>query len=317
MNIPKGALRRFTYVVALSILLLASVSVALTVAGCARQPAPRTEVPIPTPTPAPTPTPEPSAGAPAASETPTPPPLPAPTAMVPVRVYFIRGEKIAVGPARTVAAAAPAKGAVEQLLLGPTKADKALGLGTTIPSGTKLNGVAIRGGTATVDMSRRFESGGGSLSMLLRVTEVVCTLTQFPSIKRVAFKLDGRLVKSIGGEGIMVSPPVTRANFEDQLPAILVESPLPGATVRRTFRVAGSANVFEAQFRVSVIDARGKVIEDEDVRATSGTGTRGTFSASVSYPAGHGGAGKIRFYEPSAKDGTPINVVTIPVRLSP
>jgi len=234
-----------------------------------------------------------------------------------VRVYFILGEKIAVGTARTAPAASPARGAIEQLLLGPGQADKALGLGTTIPSGTKLNSVVIRGGTATVDLSKRFESGGGSLSMLLRVTQVVCTLTQFPSIKRIAFRLDGRVVESIGGEGIMVSPPVTRADFEGQLPAILVESPLANVTVRRTFRVAGSANVFEAQFRVSVLDSKGKVIEDEDVRATSGTGTRGTFNASISYPAGHGGAGKIRFYEPSAKDGTPVNVVTIPVELSP
>lgn len=266
----------------------------------------------------------PKPGSTAVSQTTPPPtteptttsPAPAPDAArtVPVGVYFTRGEKVAVAR-RTVAAPALAANAMKALLAGPTAAEKAEGLDTQIPAGTKLLGIVVRNGTATVDLSKRFESGGGTLSMTMRIAQVVGTLTRFPNIKRVAFKLDGVAVESIGGEGLIVSPSVDRADYEDAFPAIVPEVPLPGTQVPRPLVVAGTANVFEAQFRVSVLDAAGKVIADRAVTASAGTGTRGTFRAAVPYPANHAGKGIVRFYERSAKDGTPINVIDVPVTL--
>ena len=233
---------------------------------------------------------------------------------VQTRAYFVRGEMITVA-GRTANSAAVASEAMKALLAGPTPAEKSAGIGTQIPAGTKLLGVVVSGGTATVNLSKRFESGGGSLSMTLRVAQVVSTLTQFPSVQSVAFKLDGVLTDSIGGEGLIVSPPVSRADYESVMPAILVEAPIPGQAVGRPMGVFGTANVFEAQFRVQVRDRTGKVIADTPVTASSGTGTRGTFRARISYPGGHAGPGTIRFFEPSAKDGTPTNVVNVPVTL--
>lgn len=270
-------------------------------------------------------TPSPTPGSPTASQTTLPPVAsepsitPVPTnpvvpSTVAVGVYFTRGEKVAVAR-RTVPGPALASGAMKALLAGPTAAEKADGLETQIPTGTKLLGIAVSNGTATVDLTRSFESGGGTLSMTMRIAQVVGTLTRFPTIKRVAFKLDGVAVESIGGEGLIVSPPVDRGDYEDAFPAILPEEPLPGTRVARPLVVAGTANTFEAEFRVSVRNAAGKVIADQGVMATSGSGTRGTFRATVPYPAGHAGKGTIRFYEPSAKDGTPINVIDVPVTL--
>ena len=54
--------------------------------------------------------------------------------------------------------------------------------------------------------------------MRLRVAQVVYTLTQFPTIQRVAFALDGTPVEAIGGEGVVVWPPVGRAAFQDLAP---------------------------------------------------------------------------------------------------
>ena len=117
---------------------------------------------------------------------------------------------------RTVSATpAVARAALSELLAGPAAAEAAAGLTTAIPAGTTLRSVAIAGGTATVDLSRDFESGGGSSSMLTRVAQVVYTVTQFPAVQRVAFRLDGKPVSAIGGEGVVVDPPVTRADFSD------------------------------------------------------------------------------------------------------
>lgn len=265
-------------------------------------------------------------GRPAKTQTPAQPERPAaeqpaPPAEVPrltLKVYLTRGEKIGVA-GREVDAAKTIEGqalaAMQALVKGPTTAEKEWGLGTTIPDGTTVNGVSIKNGTATVDMSSQFQSGGGSLSMLLRVTQVVCTLTQFREVRNVAFALDGKKVEAIGGEGVIVDPPVDRADFEGQLPPVLVENPLPGETVPSPMKVEGSSNVFEAVHQLQLTDPEGKVIYDKPVKASSGTGTRGTWGAVINYSVTRDGLGEVIVFEFSPKDGKRIDIVEIPVNL--
>lgn len=234
---------------------------------------------------------------------------------VPVRVYFVRNESVAVSMRNIPQTSAVAKAALEQLLLGPTADDGALSISSAIPAGTKLRGVTVKDSLATVDLSPEFESGGGSLSIQLRAAQVVYTLTQFPTVKTVAFEIDGEPLDALGGEGLELSPPVGRTDFENVTPAILVESPTPHANLTSPLRLTGTANVFEALFVVTVTEPGGEVVTEQAVQATSGTGTRGTFDALVEFDVGSAGPGTITVYEPSAKDGSPTNVVTIPVIL--
>lgn len=235
-----------------------------------------------------------------------------------VNVYFVRGERVGVG-GREVAeddTEELAKAAMEALVAGPTPEEREFGLGTAIPEGTVVHGVKIDAGTATVDLSDQFQSGGGSLSMLLRVTQVVCTLTQFEDVDEVAFELDGKKTAAIGGEGIIVDPPVNRVDFEGQLPAILVERPYPGQEVTSPLTVTGSSNTFEATHQLNVTDPDGLIVADETVNASSGTGTRGSWSTAVEFgPPKFDGLGAVIVFEISAKDGTQTNVVEVPVRM--
>ena len=255
------------------------------------------------------------------ASSPTTPSEPAATATTPgtddeslaLRVYFVRGEDVGVATREVEPTQAVAAAAMRELLAGPDAADRAGELGTEIPSGTELRSVSIAEGTATVDLSREFESGGGSTSMTLRVAQVVHTLTQFPSVRRVGFRIEGEPVDAIGGEGVVVSPPVDRADFEDQSPAILVESVGPGDAVSSPLRVTGTANTFEATLNLRVVDESGEVLYDDFATATSGTGTRGTFDETIEFD-GEGPATLVA-YERSAEDGTEINVVVIPVEL--
>ena len=50
--------------------------------------------------------------------------------------------------------------------------------------------------------------------------------------------------------------------------------------------------------------------------ATCGTGCRGDYSASVRYEVDHDQPGTVMVFEASALDGSPQNVVSIPVVLS-
>ena len=177
------------------------------------------------------------------------------------------------------------------LLAGPQGLAAQTGMTTQIPAGTRLLGVSIAGGTATVDLSGSFQSGGGSLSMQLRVAQVVYTLTQFPTVQRVEFKLDGTAVQAIGGEGLMVTD-VTRSTFESVTPTILVEVaaagrdgdvPDPGGGNGR--HVRGHGELHPGRF------GGRRRSKDGFTTATSGSGTRGTFSVAIPYPSGSARAG--------------------------
>lgn len=238
-----------------------------------------------------------------------------PAELVEVRAYFLRDGL--VGPvAREATDEAVAAAAMEGLLEGPTADEEQLGFATTIPGGTELLDVTIADGVATVNLSEEFGSGGGSASMMGRVAQVVYTLTQFPTVDAVSFELEGTPVTALGGEGLLLEEPQTRADWEDLTPAILVESPLPFAEVTSPLQITGTANTFEAMFRINVTDGEGLIVYDEPAMATSGTGTRGTFDVTVSFEVPRPGVGSVILFEDSAQDGSPIHVVEVPVRVS-
>jgi hypothetical protein len=233
-----------------------------------------------------------------------------------VAVYLVRGEHVIPVQRFVPHTVAVAQAAVSSLLRGPTASERKSGYSSQIPAWTELRGISVSRGVATVDLSRRFEFGGGSLSMQLRVAQVVYTLTRFPTVSRVAFRLDGRPVESIGGEGILVSPPVGRAGFEAQTPPILVEQPLPGDSVGTPILVRGTANVFEARLVVDLVTTNGVLLARSNVMATAGTGTRGRFTVRIALAAP-----VARFvivaYARSPKNGARIDVVRIPVMITP
>ena len=190
-------------------------------------------------------------------------------------------------------------------------------LSTGIPSGTKLLGITIKNGVATVDFSSEFESGGGSASAAYRLGQVTYTLTQFPTVRAVLFQVEGRTVTTFGSEGIVLDGPQTRKDFEDLLPSIFVDRPAFGAAANNPARVTGNANVFEATFRVALLDGSGKVLVDQQAMATCGSGCRGTFDVTLQYDVPKAEYGTLRVYFGSAKDGSPQDIRDYPVWLTP
>ena len=231
-----------------------------------------------------------------------------------VRAYFMNGEKVT-----PVSGKATGKGvaaaAMELLLAGPNSKQAEQGLSSSIPVGTKLRGVAIEDGVATVDLSPEFASGGGTLSMTSRVAQVVFTLTQFPTVTQVLFEIEGEPLDVLGGEGIILEHSRTRPDQELFAPQVLVESPTWGEAVplASALRVTGTANTFEAEFQLEIANATGKILRTERVMATSGSGTRGTFDATISLSGlAPGDAFLVASYL-SAKDGSRVVVVEVPI----
>jgi len=295
----------------------------------------------PTGTPAPSPTltpatPSPTVAPPTPSPTPMPSPSPTPTTMI-VRAYFLlrdgSGGEVVNEPAlvpvlRTVPrSTASATAAMTALLAGPSPKERAARpeIRTFIPAGSKLLGVEISGGLATVDLSAEFASLSrddawdlGVFSLRARLAQVVYTMTQFTTVDRVNFKLEGQPVKVFRSEEIRLDTPVTRASYRDHyLPLIFVDRPAWGAALPNPCRVTGLANVFEAQFRIALLDRNDKVLVDRPVLATAGTGTWGAFDVTLAYDVSTAQWGTLRVWDVSEFSGRPVAVREYPVYLRP
>ena len=207
--------------------------------------------------------------------------------------------------------------ALEALLAGPTNDETAAGVASAVPAGSRLLGLAIADGVATVDLSTEFDSGGGSTSIFVRLGQVIYTLTQFPTVQAVRFQIDGRLVTVFSSEGLIIDSPLGRSDNDDVLPAIFVDRPAFGATLGNPARISGSANVFEAAFLITILDGNGARLAEVPAMATCGTGCRGTFDVTIAYSVTEAGWGTLRAWDASARDGSPENVRDYPVWLTP
>ena len=208
--------------------------------------------------------------------------------------------------------------ALEALLEGPDSFEEDYGLRTAVPDGTQLLDLKIADGIARVDLTSEFESGGGSASMQMRLAQVVYTITQFPTVKGVVFLLDGEQIDVLGGEGIIIDHPLTRRDYADLLPTILVTSPALGQEVGSPVLITGSANIFEANVSVKILDENDEVIAETFTTATCGTGCRGTYRVSVPYEVDTAQDGTIVVHDDDAAGvGRPPHEVRIPVRLVP
>jgi hypothetical protein len=132
------------------------------------------------------------------------------------------------------------------------------------------------------------------------LAELVFTLTQFPTVERVRVN---------GGE------PLTRDDFPDVTPAILVDQPAAGATVTSPLRVRGSASVFEATVQLRLETAGGEVLFADFTTATEGAPGRGTFAVDIPFTAS--GPVTLTVFELSAADGSEQNLFVVPLALSP
>ncbi|MFN2526519.1 MAG: Gmad2 immunoglobulin-like domain-containing protein [Actinomycetota bacterium] len=240
-----------------------------------------------------------------------------PSQSVSYEVWFHQGEQLF--PTYRTEATGPAVGraAIESLFAGPTGNEARAEVQTQVPSGTRLLGLDIDDGLATVDVTREFESGGGSLSVRMRVAQLVYTLAQFPSVDGVVLQIEGEQKASISGEGIPTDRPLRPKDFEDLFPAITVAGPRIGESVGNPVLIQGTANVFEATVSIRIRDAAGAIIAETFTTATCGTGCRGDYEARVRYQVSETQEGVIEVFESSAEDGSVTKLVRIPVTLSP
>ena len=95
--------------------------------------------------------------------------------------------------------------ALDELLAGPKPAE---GLISPIPPGTRVLGLQVKDGLATVDFSEEIHNnfnGGAAMESLL-LDSIVYTLTEFDTIDQVQILVEGKVIESIGGHVLSNRP---------------------------------------------------------------------------------------------------------------
>jgi hypothetical protein len=203
--------------------------------------------------------------------------------------------------------------AMRLLFAGPNAAERAAGVRTAIPAGTRLRGISLAGGTATIDVSSAFAAAAPRTQIRTRLAELVYTATQFATVQRVRLEVAGAAVASIAGAP--VPQPALRRDFLRRLPAILVNRPVIGVHVPATVTVAGTADVFEGALTVRVINERGRLLARRHITASCGTGCRGRYSVAIPYTVIRRQPGTIVILDSGGRVAHP-HIVRVPVRLS-
>jgi len=166
------------------------------------------------------------------------------------------------------------------------------------------------------DMNEAFRAGANSVGFLADVTmlnQLIYTITD-NTIQKVLFTVDGEPVDAFGTDGIDLSEPLDRDSFIDIDQVNLIFLTLPVLLGDDGYRVEGRSNVYEAAMTIRVVDTdTGETVHEEPVMATSGSGTWGTFAVDIDADLIEPGVSEIRVFWYSAEDGTPANVVTVPI----
>ena len=262
------------------------------------------------------------------SQPPTAPAASQPAAAATYRVYFglgsTSGNPILAPverPATTAQdVAAAARAAADALVAGPDPPELAASpaMFTAVPAGSQVKGVQIdAGGTATIDLSSEFDETDELPSLRTALAQVVFTLTQFPEVTGVQVTIAGAVLSQTDADGQDLGHPATRADYEDQMGPLFVDSPAWGATLHSPIQLSGLADVFEATFRFRLLDADGRSLADGQLHASCGTGCLGTFGVAVPFNVQASTAARLQVFDLSEADGSMADVVDYPVTLLP
>ncbi|MEI7474513.1 MAG: GerMN domain-containing protein [bacterium] len=100
--------------------------------------------------------------------------------------------------------------AISSLLQGPTAEEQKQGYYTEIPEGTKLIEIKYLANETDINLSKEFNSEGGSESLEFGLNQIINTTLDERSKKPVYLEVEEQKVKYIGGEGLEVPQPLEK-----------------------------------------------------------------------------------------------------------
>ncbi|WP_296320023.1 GerMN domain-containing protein [Treponema sp. UBA3813] len=114
---------------------------------------------------------------------------------------------------RSVAKDSPLAEALKELLKGPSATEAKTGCQSYIPEGSKLLGISIKDGIATLNFNEEFQFNNyGPVGSNVQLMQVVYTATSFSTVKKVQFLIEGKKLDYLS-EGVWVGSPRGRNDY--------------------------------------------------------------------------------------------------------
>lgn len=141
--------------------------------------------------------------------------------------------------------------------------------------------------------------------------------------RRLTFGLLGLLAACHGGGAPPVSSdgpsaegtPTTHEPVSSESGALTIDTPPPAVVLAAgPFEVAGTASVWEGRLGVRLL-LQGATLDEQHVSAEASAPARGRWTATLTVPAQARGPAVVEAWTASARDGSPENVVRLPVVL--
>ncbi len=106
------------------------------------------------------------------------------------------------------------KYAVTSLVRGPKSEEKQRGVYTEVPAGAEVINISEQPDKVIVNLNSAFVMGGGTESLYKRLYQLIKTV-QLNSTIPVYLYIDGQRADVVGGEGIMLSQPLTNSSLDN------------------------------------------------------------------------------------------------------
>lgn len=106
------------------------------------------------------------------------------------------------------------KFAVTSLILGPKPEEKQKGVYTEVPSNAEVINITEQSNKVIVNLNSAFVNGGGTDSLYKRLYQLIKTV-HLNSKLPVYLYIDGQQADVVGGEGIMLSQPLSNSSLDN------------------------------------------------------------------------------------------------------
>ncbi len=104
--------------------------------------------------------------------------------------------------------------AVNALIKGPKKEERAKGVYTEIPSDSEVINISELSDKVVVNLNSAYVTGGGTDSLYKRLYQLIKTVKLNSKLPVYLF-IDGQRADVVGGEGIMLSQPLSNSSLEN------------------------------------------------------------------------------------------------------
>lgn len=215
------------------------------------------------------------------------------------------------------------KAALEAWIKGPEHE----GLAGFIPSNVIVEYVEDIDGVAHISFSKEIQDRGmGSAGEIMVVEQLAMIMEQF-GFDRTQILVEGAMGESLFGhlytaDPIIANDPETYQWIEErdaedvvlQNVAFRIFEPAPNSEVENTVVVRGLARVFEATVQYEFDDGH-EILDKGFTTASEGAPGWGEFEIVIDLENAANGAGTVILYEESAKDGSRLHELQIPVTI--